>query len=150
MEDLTEYPAECWVADQSVVLDWYDGPRAGLCRLRTPRIEFVFDLLAERATPDGLDDRLFSIGIVPNGTVTRLTEELTFAGAPTSPVWVPMWQGTPEQLRDANRAVVEAKSSAKEPRFVVSSSDMTSFRGLIKVDEFSEILDWNIFLKPSQ
>src|SRR5262245_38660422 len=80
-----------WRVDKVVVLDWYDGPRAGLCRLRTPQAEYSFELVDERPTDDGLDDRLFALSLLPPGAMDRILPLLHFAGPPVLPVWVPCW-----------------------------------------------------------
>jgi hypothetical protein len=82
MKNLLGFPAESWVIDQAIALDWYDGPRAGLCRLRTPSLEFAFEVLAERPTVDGMDERLFSLSLLPEGATSRVIDALAFAGPP--------------------------------------------------------------------
>lgn len=81
-----------WKADQIIALDWYDGPRSGVCRFNVPALEASFELLDERPTIDDLDDRLYYLRRLPAGSVQELaTSLLTQCGAPQAPTWSPIW-----------------------------------------------------------
>jgi hypothetical protein len=49
---LLSTPVDQWTVRQVVVLDWYDGPREGVCSLASPGGEFFFELLAERPSDE--------------------------------------------------------------------------------------------------
>src|SRR5690348_12671619 len=89
---LTSVPVEAWQTKQAVVFDWYDGPRAGICRLERPAVEFAFDLLDERFNEESLDDRLFRLSELPTGSVDTALTILRQLGQPTGPVWTPIWR----------------------------------------------------------
>ena len=63
---LGSLPCQKWQTRQAIVLDWYDGPRQGLCALDKPGGEFVFEILDERVNEQGLDDRLFRLRALPD------------------------------------------------------------------------------------
>ncbi len=139
-----------WKVSQVVVLDWYDGPRSGFARLKFPVVEIHFELLAERPTPNGLDDRLFAINILPEGTLAALLSALRFAGAPATPVWAPRWESSDKsELECANRAVADAKNSAVTTMLVIRSSDFIEFQGCwdIKFTPADGVGDWFTHLK---
>src|SRR5205085_2859450 len=84
-------PAE-WVARRAIILDWYDGPRHGVCSLAHPVLEFAFELLDERPNPDDLDDRFFRLKEMKEGSVDAITTLLAELGAPETAIWVPVWR----------------------------------------------------------
>ena len=45
----------------TIALDWVDGPLTGFIELTGPRSYWYFDLFAERAHYDDVDDRLFTL-----------------------------------------------------------------------------------------
>lgn len=53
------------------VFDWCDGPREGVCTFAPPVGDVHFRLLGERPTSDGLDQRIFALSSLPDGTVER-------------------------------------------------------------------------------
>src|SRR5207248_66436 len=89
---LAAAPVARWRTRRAVVLDWYDGPREGVCALAEPACEFYFELLDERPTADDLDDRLFRLSALPPGSVAALLACLAGQGEPAGPVWVPVWR----------------------------------------------------------
>lgn len=135
-------PAE-WQMDLTIVLDWYDGPREGLCSLRFPRAEFYFKTLAERPTEDGLDDRIFSIAAIPEGTVLTIRTLLAFAGAPTAPVWAPRWESAVGgEIERANLAVARAIEAARETTLIVRVTGTMQFVGVWSVPTARATMDW--------
>jgi len=143
LEELTATPPEHWQTEQVIVLDWYDGPRAGLCRLRSPVAEFQFELRAERATEDDLDDRLFSIAMLRAGAFAEVLDASKFLGTPARPIWVPRWESCDkEALERADQAVEHAKQQAIATPFVVRTRDFVSFSGLWKVAKADDVVDW--------
>lgn len=100
-------PASEWNTDQVIALDWYDGPRSGVCRFNNPALEASFELLDERATIDDLDDRLYYLQELPTGSVQELAEAVSAqCGTPRTPIWVPIW---PTEL-EAGKALAESVS----------------------------------------
>lgn len=105
-ETLCSVPASDWMIDQVIVFDWYDGPRAGVARMRRPECEFAFELLAERYNPEGLDDRLFRVYELPQGSVRQILDALTPLGRPVNSVWVPMWSFASKEQEERVRQEV--------------------------------------------
>lgn len=147
LESLLNVAPMSWKVGQVIVLDWYDGPRSGLCRLTEPRVDLLFELLDERQTEDGLDDRLFSLSILAEGTFTAVLSSLAFAGTPPQPVWVPRWQSSNQaDLEGANAAVQNAKALAVATSLVTRTSDFISFRGIWNLSALGKESDWFSFL----
>lgn len=127
---LSSVDVNAWITDQVVGLDWYDGPRCGFCRLKYPEVDFYFELVAERSTPDGLDDRLFSVAIIAKETFNEVMASLAFAGDPVKPVWLPRWY-SPKQtdLEHADKVIEHAIKTATITTIVIRTSDFNNFLG---------------------
>jgi hypothetical protein len=112
MTSISFPPAAEWQVDQVIAFDWYDGPRSGVCRFGRPDLEAHFELLAERATQNDLDDRLFYLRRLPKGSVENLETSLAqVCGVARRPVWVPMWpvqSQTADSLEQQVQTVLKA------------------------------------------
>ena len=127
---LSSLPPEDWEVRQVVVLDWYDGPRRGVCALARPSCCFWFDLLAERSVEDDLDDRLFSLCGAPIDTVDRVVAILAELGSPTQPVWVPKWHFRSEALRlEAEQRLKALLADSVSTPLILQTQDMIHFQG---------------------
>lgn len=125
---LLAVPLERWSTRQAIVLDWYDGPREGLCALASPGGEFLFELLGERPNPDDLDDRLFLIREIPDGTVDALVADIQELGSPGGPVWVPVWRFRTESARErVEQRLRQIQTDARPISLVVSTRDLKRF-----------------------
>jgi hypothetical protein len=69
---LSSLPPKHWQVAQVVILDWYDGPRTGLCKMAKPQCTFHFALLDERLLPDDLDDRVFRLSEASEDTMEQV------------------------------------------------------------------------------
>jgi hypothetical protein len=126
---LSVLPPEQWEVRQVIVLDWYDGPRSGVCAVTRPQCCFRFEVLAERYVDDDLDDRLFSLSDVPLDTVERMIAILAALGPPTQPVWVPNWQFRSEVLRlEAEQSLNTLLTNAVKTNLIIQSQDMIHFQ----------------------
>jgi len=148
---LTSLPPKHWVVDQVVVFDWFDGPRQGVGRLAKPACEFAFELLAERHNPDGLDDRLFRISELPQGSVTQILDAIHSLGSPANVVWVPVWHfASEEEKRRANRETELILSRRKDTGLVIYSRDMATILGCWQGDRVNgQTQDWFSILSIS-
>jgi hypothetical protein len=127
---LTSLSPQAWQVHQAVVFDWYDGPRQGVARLSKPTCEFVFELLAERPTADDLDDRLFRLSELPEGSVAKILEALRVLGSPSNVVWVPEWRfGSEEERLRADQALDRILSQQRRTDLVIYTRDLITFRG---------------------
>lgn len=132
-----------WVTRQTVILDWYDGPREGVCALVTPQREFAFSLLAERENEDQLDDRLFLLKDLPVGSVDHLIQKLGELGSPSRPHWVPLWtHDDPQRLRTLDHEIRVILEQASRTIDVVLTRDLQTFSGLWQIGELSSVADW--------
>ena len=141
---------EDWVARQTVVFDWYDGPKHGVCALAVPAIEFVFDLLAERYNADGIDDRLFRLRILPDGSVKKILSSVSALGSPSSAVWIPVWQfDTEAEKQRADSEIDMILASAQTSDLILWTQDMQTFLGLWDEADIQAAadLDWFSRLK---
>jgi hypothetical protein len=127
---LASIPVEEWVPDQVVVFDWFDGPREGVARMHNPPCEFFFGLLAERYTPDDLDDRLFGLSELPPGSVAKLLDTIHLLGEPVNEVWVPVWQFPNEvEQSEVERETDRLLSLRRTTNLVIWTKDMRTFLG---------------------
>jgi hypothetical protein len=127
---LTTTPADQWKTRQAIIFDWYDGPRAGVCALAHPAVEFSFQLLDERPTADDLDDRLFRVSELPLGSVDEVLSTLQPLGHPTGPYWVPIWRFPDESERlkaEQHLQLIEARK--RSTSLVIYTRDMVAFLG---------------------
>jgi hypothetical protein len=136
-----------WVVEQVIVQDWYDGPRSGICRLRVPAIELVFEMLDERYVEDDRDDRLYGIKIASPGAVDSVLKALDFAGPPASPIWSPIWRSSdPAQLETASQVIDGVYRQAVATNVVLLSRDFRTFAGRWLVSEANGVVDWFEYL----
>ena len=141
---LKSLPPKEWVSDRVVVFDWFDGARRGVVRMLKPKCEFLFELLAERLNPDGLDDRLFRVVELPEGSVAKILDAIHSLGDPVNVVWVPVWRfGSEEERVRADRELDCILSQRKETKLVIRSRDMATFLGCWQLERRSDqTSDW--------
>jgi hypothetical protein len=122
-ELLASVPIDQWKVGWLYPLEWYDGPREGVCALAVPGGEFYFKLLAERYNAEGLDDRLYRLSELPAGSVAEvLSAARDFASADAT-------------LRERAEQRMEQVLSKKRPTaLVIHTQDMEQFLGLWNVE----------------
>jgi hypothetical protein len=127
---LLSLPVDRWKTGLAIIFDWYDGPRAGLCRLEAPGVEFAFELLDERTNEDTADDRLFRLSVLPAGSVAEALAVLRDLGHPTGPFWVPIWRFPSEADRlKAEQRLERIEGSRRPTSVVIFTHDMVEFLG---------------------
>jgi hypothetical protein len=132
---LQSLPPKQWLTHKAIILDWFDGPRAGVCALARPGIEFSFELLDERSNADDLDDRLFRATELPGGSVDAIWNSLAELGPPDHGIWVPVWKFTSElQKLEAERRVQEVLGRTSDAQVIVATRDMEHFLGCWPID----------------
>jgi hypothetical protein len=141
---LLSLPLEKWKTRLAIIFDWYDGPRAGLCSLEVPEVEFSFKLLDERTNEDTADDRLFRLSELPAGSVAEALALLRDLGYPTGPFWVPIWRfpSDAERLKaeDQLRRIEEQR---RPTQVVIFTRDMVEFLGCWRVGQSERNgVDW--------
>ena len=104
--ELQSSPPVNWHTRKAIIFDWYDGPREGVCALASPKAEFLFELLDERFNSDDLDDRVFRVKELPEGSVDSIWASLADLGPPDKGVWSPVWKfSSDSQQKHADRLV---------------------------------------------
>jgi hypothetical protein len=109
-----------------VLLDWHDGPIAGIVEVREPLSYWYFQLFAERRRQDDLDDRLFTLAHLPAPAMKAIRE----AGGEMEDrplVWPFDQTAAPERV---SAAVDAAISAARTASLLVRTAD---FRVVIDV-----------------
>lgn len=125
---LLSHPVNEWQVRQVIVLDWYDGPRMGLCEMAHPQCCFQFELLAERHSEDDLDDRLFRLNEASSNIMAQMLLILTELGQPNDLVWVPIWKFSTEVSRlEAENKLENLFSNLKSTNLIVQTQDMIHF-----------------------
>ncbi len=131
LQALREIGPECWEVEQLIVLDWYDGPRSGVCRMRSPRVDLLFEVADERATPDDLDDRLFRLALLPRTAFDNLRDATATAAVD----------------REPEQAVIErAKQEAVPTTLIVYTRDFKTLLGCWDVGSVRDVANWFDFL----
>jgi len=143
-EDLLSIDAAKWKVRQVIVFDWHDGAREGICSLNLPKSSFYFELLAERATPDDLDDRLYGLSSIPDDTVNQVIRILSDLGPPTMPQWIPVWDFPRPDTRDKAEDEIESiLASRQKAAVVIHTRDMKKFLRCWNIDwSKAQIDDW--------
>ncbi len=120
-----------WIVDQVVILDWYDGPRSGLCVLANPPAEFIFEFVDEEPNPDGLDLRIVQLKELPIGSVNSFAAELEHLtnGPMTKPVWSPCWVFPTHDAQDRAEKLLESlQGLSRRTDLLISTIDMVKFQ----------------------
>ena len=118
-----------WEVAQAIILDWHDGPLAGLCELAEPSCCFYFEAIAYQYVEDNLDDRLFRWRILPSDSVERAISILADLGGPTKTFWVPSWQFASDSLRlDTEAKIDDLLSLQGDKGVIVETCDMRHFQ----------------------
>jgi hypothetical protein len=131
--NLLETLPSTWQVRHTFILDWYDGPREGFCRLSTPDCAFFFTLLGEWMNPDDLDDRLFLIGEVSKDAIDSIVNLLDEPVPQRHEhwVWSPRWEfKTIEQRQRAETHLEELISGVTPPYLVIRTPNMKEFLGV--------------------
>ena len=121
-------PPASWQTRQAVVLEWYDGPREGICELAAPECTFYFEILAERWADGRFDDRLFRIYELSKGAVAELVDAFRASGPPTTPIWAPQGSYDDDDARHRVEEVLDKLLSTRVPtRLIIRTLDMQTF-----------------------
>jgi hypothetical protein len=124
-----------WTTRRAIVLDWDDGPRAGVCALAQPPCEFFFHLFAGPPQGDLLAIHLFAVSELPAGSVAQVESLLEELGRPSGPLWVPVWQFPSDAARRDIEGRLNALLVAARPTpLLVASADWLHFEGCWDAD----------------
>jgi len=124
-----------WTTRRAIVLDWDDGPRAGVCALAQPPCEFFFHLFGEAPQGDVLAIRLFAAGELPAGSVAQIESLLAELGRPSGPLWVPVWKFRDAAARREAEGRLDALLVAARPTsLLVATADWLHFEGCWSAD----------------
>ena len=128
-----------WIVRQSIVFDWFNGPKQGICALTTPLSEFEFKCIAEKHNPDGIDHRLYAVNELPIGSVDWVLGVIKQLGSPENKVWLPVWSfGSKDDNQRANSQIDQLLMKAEPSKLVVYSQDMVSILGCWAVEALPE------------
>jgi hypothetical protein len=127
---LLSLPPEDWRIKQIIVLDWYDGPREGLCEMLEPHCCFHFKLLAEKMVQGKGVDGLFCVSEAPMDAIVKMLDYLSELGHPTSATWTPIWIFPNEVARlAAERKIELLLSNLIKTNIMLQTKDMDRFSG---------------------
>ena len=136
-----------WETRVAVVTDWCDGPREGACALSSPLREFWFQVLDERRTIDGLDERVYSISDLAIGSVDRLSKLLRVLGEPEGKIWCPLWRhDDPKVLDDLREKLDSVRLGSRALDSVVLTKGLLQFRACWDIPKRETVSDWFGFL----
>lgn len=123
-------PPEDWRVKQIIVLDWYDGPREGLCEMLQPHCCFHFKLLAEQIIKGRVVDNLFCVSEAPMDAIVKMLDYLSELGHPTNSTWTPIWNFPNEFSKlEAERKIDALLSNLIKANIILQTKDMDRFSG---------------------
>lgn len=133
-----------WCTHLAIVFDWQNGPKHGICQLAHPKCEFVFEMLAARSNPNGLDDRLFLLREMQIGTIDKVVSLLRVLGTPSNPVWIPVWRFPSNDYKQGVDSEIDfLLSKSTETGVVIWTQNMRTFLGCwCENKEFPVDLNW--------
>lgn len=142
-QQLLAVPANKWTVRQVVAFDWYDGPRAGICKLSSPEAEFWFECVEEKYNSEGLDLRLCTVSTLQLGTLDDVLKSLAELGPPASPVWTPIWRfADSNQRRNADTMVSHVRQVAESTNLLICAASFRSILGCWeRKDETTPLID---------
>lgn len=114
-----------WQTEIVVVLDWYDGPRAGFCRMHYPEQTYYFEVFADCYSEDEIEDHLFRIKMCTPEMMNTVIQLLSQFGEPHKPIWVPLGEWAEQTHQKIDSIIAQAIASP----VVIQSPDMRSFNG---------------------
>ncbi len=119
-----------WIVRQSIVFDWFDGPKQGICALDFPLAEFEFRCIAKKHNPNGVDHRLYTLHELPIGSVDLVLDLIGQLGTPESKVWIPVWNfGTEEEKQHVDARIDQLLDKSESSNLVIYSYDTVSILG---------------------
>ena len=125
--DLVGTPPGAVRVAQTIILDWYDGPREGFVWLAHPESGWHFTVFAEHDGDEEPDDNLFLLAPLPEGAREAVDEALRDVGPPSGPHWVPEWRFPDEERQLAAEGILDRLIAGLDPpTVVVRSSSLES------------------------
>jgi hypothetical protein len=120
-------PVNTWVAEQSIIFDWHDGPREGVCRLSLPNIAVYFRVFAENMDKDQAN--LFSVSVISLHDYEQVELLLQALGSPHRPTWIPRWHFESESQRLAVEEQLDRLLKHVQPsQLLICTPDMVTFQ----------------------
>ena len=125
-QPLLAIPPSEWITRQVVILDWYDGPRAGLCALAHPPCCVWFQIVGEQINI--LGEKLFQLHMAPPAAMDELLDTLSELGPPRVPSWGVIWRFETERAEQEADKYIHALLQGLEPSSLfVQSYDLLRF-----------------------
>ena len=116
-------PTNKWAVEQLIILDWYDGPRSGFCKMTRPKVRFYFEVIADCYLQDDTDDHLFQLSDCPTEKLDAVIEIFAKVGQPQKPSWIPSGNMDLEDEKQIETIISELEASS----IIVQSHNMTEF-----------------------
>jgi len=130
---------QLWNVKRVIALGWHDGATEGICCFDNNIPDVWFFLLAERPTPDGMNDRLFAFSEISPGDRLRLNAAVALLNPGNQVVWAPVW--TPDGGDSWDRLMNELEASRGPVFAIVRSEELTTIHSAWRVDSFVDVPD---------
>jgi hypothetical protein len=105
-----------------VIVEWYDGPVAGVAECTACSKEYAFRLLAWDAEQRA---RILALGSLPSGSVERMVQVFKSAGEPTWPEWWPAMFPSDAARDAAWSEATKVLALSTEPELLVETTDLS-------------------------
>lgn len=126
---LQSIPVKAWKTKRAVVLDWYDGPREGLCELAQPSCGFYFKMFGAAADIHQ-PGNLFRISEIDLDLFRAVDAHLQAWQESTTNVWVPIWTFTDHHQRmTIEMGITNLIKTSRPTNLIICTNDMRLFKG---------------------
>ncbi len=124
---LLAVPVKKWIVEQSIILDWHDGPREGICRLSRPNMAVYLRLVAQNTDPDQAN--VFSVSVLSLHDYEQIELLLQVLGSRRRPAWIPIWHFDSEEQRlTVEQGLEHAFEHSQATQLLVRTHDMVKFQ----------------------
>ncbi len=128
--NLISTPTTLWNVQRVIALDWYDGPRSGVCWLASPACQLYFELHAEQWNEGKLGSRLYRLSVMRNGDFEIVEELFAAHGDEQRPLWSPHGDLPEAELQHIDLVLAEISARKESTRLIVRSEDMLTIEEL--------------------
>jgi hypothetical protein len=114
--------------EQAIVLDWYDCPREGFLKLRSPASAWHFRIIGVNDAVDDREDRLYLLSEISTEDFDRLVDLISIFEEPARPFWVPSWTAVNPIARNrADDYIEELVHRDKPSRVFARTTNLRTF-----------------------
>lgn len=121
---VAEVPPERWRVSRLVALDWYDGPRSGLCVFSVPAACCYFEVVGDQWWLGTQSARLYRLQVVSEDSLSKLLAVLGDTPGPNQQCWCPPNSLDSETDELVDTVMAGIRATGERRMIVVRSRDM--------------------------